>query len=76
MNYKHYPISQAIKEYKKGQKVKYEITTINWTYSTKKGKTDYKKIYKNKYIWTLRYLIKWIRETKEVVEDVINIRRK
>lgn len=75
MKYKHYPLDLSLIEFKNGQKDRYRITTINWTYATEHGKTDYKKVHKNEYIWTLRYLIKWIIETEEVAEEIIKIEK-
>lgn len=81
MKYKHYPLKLAKKEFKEGQKKRYKVTTINWTIATEKGEENYNKVHKNKYIWTLKYLIKWIQglrgeingETYEICEDVIKI---
>jgi len=74
MKYKHYSLDKAEKEYKQGLKRKYKVTTINWTFASQdKGKIDYSKVHKNQYIWTLRYLIKWIRRTEDVAEDIILI---
>lgn len=73
MKYKHYPIVQAEKDYKSGRKRRYKVTTINWTYATKNGKADYSRVHHNTYVWTLRRLIEYIRETECVAEDVISI---
>lgn len=74
MKYKHYSLDKAWKEHKQGLKRRYKVTTINWTYAGQdKGETDYSKVHKNQYVWTLRHLIKWIRETEDVAEDIISI---
>ena len=77
MKYKHYPIELADSGCNKGQKQRYKVTTINWTFANqdkgKKSKPDYTQVHKNEYIWTLRYLIKWTRETEDVAEDIISI---
>ena len=75
MKYKHYPIDQALKDCKDGQKGRYKVTTINWTYATKKGQPVRSKVHHNTYVWTLRHLIKFIRETSIVAEDVIDIEK-
>ena len=75
MKYKHYPIEIATKEFKEEQRKRYKVTTINWTFAgqdRKKG-IDYNEVHKNEYVWTLRYLIKWIRGTEDVAEDIIKI---
>ena len=50
------------------------VTTINWTYATKNGKLDQSMVHRNTYLWTLRNLIRFIRRTEDVAEDVIHIR--
>ncbi len=79
MKYKHYPLVSAKSEYSKGQKQHYKVTTINWTFAKqdgkKKCKPDYSLVHKNEYIWTLRNLIKFIRATEDVAEDIIEIVR-
>jgi len=75
MKYRHYPLDLAVVECKEGQKKRYKITTINWTFAgqnRKKG-IDYNKVHKNEHVWTLQYLIKWIRETEDVAENIIKI---
>jgi hypothetical protein len=76
MKYKHYPVKQARADFKNGQSKRFKVTTINWTYGTVRGEKDYSIVHRNEYSWTLRYLIKFIRETEGVVsvaEDVIDI---
>jgi len=75
MKYKHYPKDKAKTEFQKGQRQKYKVTTINWTYTGQnKGKIDYSMVHKNEYIWTLRYLKKWIYECYgDIPEDIILI---
>ena len=72
--YRHYPIQKAELDFKAGMRKRYKITTLNWTYGTLKGEKDYTKVHKNTYVWTLKYLVKFIRETEEVAEDVIEIK--
>ncbi|MFC1562985.1 hypothetical protein ACFL4Z_02940 [candidate division KSB1 bacterium] len=75
MKYKHYPKDKAKAEYQQGQRKKYKVTTINWVYAGQdKEKIDYSKVHKNEYIWTLRYLKRWIFECYgDVPEDIISI---
>jgi hypothetical protein len=77
MKYKHYPVKQAIADFKNGQSKRFKVTTINWTYGTVKGKHDKSIVHRNEYSWTLRNLIKFIRETEgpvsSVAEDIIDI---
>ena len=75
MKYKHYLKDKAKVEFQKGQRQKYKVTTINWTYAGQdKGKINYSKVHKNEYIWTLRYLKKWIYECYgDIPEDIISI---
>ena len=75
MKYKHYPIAKADREFKHGQRKRFRVTTINWTIATIRGKRHYDQVHKNEYSWTLRRLIKFIRNTEEVAEDIIDIRR-
>ena len=74
MRYSHHPLELAEKEVKEGRRKRYRVTTINWTYATERGETNYKKVHRNEYHWTLRQLVRFIRETSEVAEDVIDIR--
>lgn len=75
MKYKHYPLGQAKDDYKAGRKQRYKVTTINWTFATKNGLVDYSRVHHNSYVWTLGHLIKFIRETEQVAEDIINIEK-
>lgn len=70
--YRHFPLDQAIKDCSKGEKERYKIVTINWTFA-KNGKYD--QVHRNEYSFTLRNLIKFIRETYEVAEDIISVKR-
>lgn len=71
--YCHHPLELAEREYKAGQKERYRITTINWTFATIRGKQDHSIVHRNEYVMTLRGLIRFIRETAEVAEDIIAI---
>jgi len=65
MKYKHYPLVEADKDFKRGQTIKYKVVTINWTYASnnrKDKKIDYTKVHKNEYTWTLRDLIQYLKE--------------
>lgn len=73
MKFKHYPLEQANKDFKSGRAKRYRVTTINWTYAKERGKVDHSKVHRNEYSWTLRHLVKFIRETQIVAEDVIDI---
>lgn len=84
MKYKHYPIIEADKDFKRGQSSKYKVVTINWTFAgndRKDKKVDYDKVHKNEYIWTPRRLIKYLKEqgASEAenmgwAEDIISIK--
>jgi len=71
--YCHHPLELAERECKAGQSERYHITTINWTYATIRGKTDFSLVHRNEYVLTLRGLIRFIRDTAEVAEDIIAI---
>jgi hypothetical protein len=63
----------AEREYGAGQRERYRITTVNWTFATIRGKKDHSLVHRNEYVLTLRGLIRFIRETAEVAEDIICI---
>ena len=77
-SYKHTDIQEAKNLFKRDQKLL--VHTINWTYATshRKGskKVYYNKVHYNVYTTTLPKLIKWIRETEEVTEDIFRIELK
>lgn len=74
--HQHYPLKAAEADRKAGQKVSYRVTTINWTYaSDKKGVQQRDKVHRNEYVFTLKQLIDFIRDTLEFAEDVISIER-
>ncbi len=73
MKFKHYPLDKAEAEHKAGSKKRFRVTTINWSFATIRGRERYDTVHKNEYSWTLRNLIKFIRETEEVAEDIIAI---
>ena len=75
MKYKHYQVAKAETEFKLGAGKKYKVVTIHWEYAVERGKKNYSKVHKNEYIWTLRYLIKWIYENERegIPEDIISI---
>ena len=72
-SYKHFPLKEAERLHKNTKKTKLIVTTINYTYATKKGKQVYDTVHFNIYETTLSKLIDWIRETEEVAEDIIKI---
>lgn len=67
IKHEHYPVYKAEAEFKEGQRKKYKVITINWTYATENSKQNKNKVRKNEYVWTLKYLKKWIGE-KAVAE--------
>ncbi len=71
--YAHHPLTQAEVDFKNGQRQRYKVTTINWTYATIRGETNYQMVHRNEYSFTLRNLIKFIRETEIVAEDIVAI---
>ena len=73
MKYKHYPLMQAKADLRNGRLKRFKVTTINWTYGTVKGKQDHSVVHRNEYSWSLRHLIKFIRETEQVAEEIIDI---
>jgi len=73
--WKHYDILKAKEEAGKGMQKKYHVVTINWTYATEKGKQNFNKVHKNDYLFTLEQLIKFIRDTALVAEDIILIEK-
>jgi len=74
--YQHFSIDQAIKDCSKGQKERYKVVTINWTFAKDgKGGQRYDQVHRNEYSFTLKNLIKFIRDTYEVAEDVISVER-
>ena len=74
--YRHHPLETAEADCKAGQKVSYRVTTINWTYaSDKKGIRQRDKVHRNEYVFTLKQLIEFIRDTEEFAEDIISIER-
>lgn len=69
INYEHYHIKKAKKEFKERDKIKYIVITINWTYA----KQNSSKVHKNKYIFNLTELEDFIRKIKYVAENIIKI---
>lgn len=68
-SYKHYSTNKAEQEFEEAQGSWWRITTVNWTLA----ENNRRQVHKNTYIWTLAELIDFIRTTKEVAEDIINI---
>lgn len=73
--YRHYPITAATADDKAGQRERYKVTTINWTYGTVKGVTNHSLVHRNEYEFTLRGLIRFAvdLETMGVAETIIRI---
>ena len=64
----------ADRDFKEGQAARYRVKTINWTYATERdGKQGRENVHANEYSFTLRNLIKFIRDTAECAEDIISI---
>lgn len=84
IEFKHYPVSEAKKEYSEGLKRKYEVTTINWTYANnnksdidydpEKPSPNFEEVHKTKYIFTLEEFIKFSNNIQEVAENIIDIK--
>jgi len=84
-SYKHIPIKEANKLQKDTKNIKLKVTTINWTYATKKGKTNYDEVHINIYESNLAKMVRWIKESEGYMEikgklesycigeDIINI---
>ena len=75
-SYKHIPLLEAKELYDKSNKEKLLVTTINWTYASRKGKSDHKKVHRNIYSTTIEKLESWILDCNgEVAESIINIEK-
>jgi hypothetical protein len=72
-HYHHLPMRLAQQECRAGERQRYRVTTINWTYATVRGKKDYGLVHRNVYSFTLRGLVRFIREIGDVAEDIIAI---
>jgi len=71
--YEHYDVVQALLDLDSGNSSKFAVITINWTTATIRRKKDPTKVHRNIYVFTLPELIKFIRETEEVAEDIVFI---
>ena len=71
--YRPFPMGQVYADSKTGHVKRYRVSTINRTYATEDGKIDRTKVHHNEYSWTLRDLIRFLRETEDTVEDIIEI---
>ena len=71
-HYRHVRRKQADADYRTGQvKKRYRVTT----YATdESGKIDRSNVHRNEYSLTIRGLISFLRETKETVLDIAEIR--
>jgi hypothetical protein len=72
-SYRHYPLKDAEAEMKAAMARRYRVTTINWTFATIDGQQDLKQVHRNVYSFTLEKLVKFIRDTEEVAEDIVMI---
>ena len=72
-SYRHVPLTTAKADMKTSKARRVRVTTINWTFATERGAVHRDKVHRNVYHWTLPYLVRWIRETAEVAEDIVNI---
>lgn len=73
LSYEHFSEKEANDLFASSNKEWYKVTTINWTYAN--GDRNSKEVHKNIYKWTLEELIDFIRETKEVAEDIVAIEK-
>lgn len=75
--YQHYPLDAADADMKAGQRERYRVTTINWTFGTVKGSQDHSIVHRNEYEFTLRGLLKFAveLETMGIAENIIRIER-
>ena len=71
--YRHCALAEAEAAYKAGLRGRYKVTTINWTYATAAGKQDHSQVHRNEYTFTLRSLIRFIRDLEHVAENIISI---
>lgn len=84
ISFQHYPLALADKKFKNGSRKKYEVVTINWTFANQnpndidfdknKPSPNLEEVHKNVYTMSLTRLIKFIRDTDEVAEDIISIK--
>ena len=85
-SYRHYPIGLASTEHKGAKAQLYRVTTINWSFATSSKKSsrynqqsktgrwfDEKTVHKNVYLFRLPALIRFIRQTADCAEDIIQI---
>jgi len=75
LSYKHFSLTSALEFIKSGNENFYLIKTINWTLATERGKPNWNKVHHNIYRMNLKQLIKFIRDTDEVAEDIYSIEK-
>ena len=73
-SYKHIPLLKAEKRMTHSEHLPLRVETINWTFATEKSIQNQNKVHYNIYHTNLVELLKWIKESTEVAEDVISIR--
>jgi len=71
--YRHCALAEAQAAYKAGLRRRYKVTMINWTFATVAGKQDHSQVHRNEYSFTLRGLVKFVRDLEHVAEDVVGI---
>ena len=72
-SYRHVRLTEANATAKAAKQRRFRVTTINWTYATERGVQGRDKVHRNVYEWTLPHLIRWIRDTADVTEDIVQI---
>jgi hypothetical protein len=73
VRYEHYSLEQAERLYHESLKVRYRVTTINWTSATENDVIDYAQVHRNLYRFTLKELIAFIEDIESVAENVLSI---
>ena len=70
----YYPLERAEKEFEKGQKKRFRITTIDFLYPTEDRRRNQSRVKKNVYDMTLAELVIWIKEPlRGDYEDIVSI---
>jgi len=74
-SYRAISISQADAEFAASKARRFAVTTISWTSTVAEPVVDGRKhkVHRNVYNWTLPFLIRWIRETSDAHEEIIQI---
>ena len=72
-SFRHYPLKDAEGEFRAGERKLYRVTTINWTLANNSSEVEHAGVHRNIYVFTLKKLVKFIRDTEEVAEDIVAI---